>query len=166
MDTSDILSIVAIFVSSIFATFSFVLGIITYKSNKKLSDLDWLARTQKADIQLSFKTKDVTRTQQVITSGKRDQIEMTHTTYYLVIKNTGNVEAKNINVEFTGEGSESMQAVGAAIGSVNILASGSEISFPFSFYPDGSNSYQMGIWSWENPDGSQKEKKSNIWISS
>jgi len=60
METSDILARVAIFLSTAVGIFSLFLAAIAYKSNARLNDLDWITRTQKADILIFFTIRERT----------------------------------------------------------------------------------------------------------
>lgn len=170
----------AIALSSVFSVLTLILTGITIYNTKKLNDtntklaeLDLLARTQKANVAIFFRSDNMLLYDNMISEKAATAIPQTHLYRRLIVRNVGQCEAKNIEVSLrSNDGKELNDETGfcfwTEIWPIQVLAPGLEISYPFDVSPDVSSSEDIisqgiiGYWSWENPDGCTESRESNL----
>ena len=118
---------------------------------KKLARLEWIAQTKETNVLVFFGNRA-----SLSEKGKLDS--------YLVVKNIGNVEAREITISITNvDGGESGIIFLNGLEPIGILAPGLDIAFIISTWSVETDKY-IASWSWINPNGTKSEKSSNLVI--
>ncbi len=167
MDSSDILSLVAIVMSSVFSILTIVVGTLMQRDRTRLDKIELIV-TQKADILIFFSSENrVVYDMNMISARAGLPIPQNETNRRLVIKNVGQREATNIEISLRdNDGNELNHGRGLRfkkeIKTIKILAPGLEVTFPYDLLPNASIEGITGYWSWKNPDGSVDSRESSL----
>ncbi len=134
---------------------------------EKLAQLELIRLTQKANILVTFHAERTVRYRDAkplpgMIQGEQ-VVPEANTGYYLLIKNIGNVEARNIELHFTSNTDGTIPIPLEDIKPIPILASGLDVSYPLLLLYNNSREL-IGKWKWENPDGTQEERESYLLI--
>ena len=152
MTLADLLSLLGIIIA----------GVALYRSKKaddaiknyqqvqeKLAQLELIRLTQRANLLITF---SIERSDDVYKVRR-----------FLVIRNTGNVEARNIELHFAPHSNGKLPFLLDKIAPIPILASGLEVVYEVLL--GATDSVELkGTWKWDNPDGTKDEKESYFTI--
>ena len=133
---------------------------------EKLAQLELIRLTQKANILVTFSIEHTVHYRSLSTRGisNADQVvPESKTTRYLVIRNIGNVEARNIDLTFSSSSEDRVPHDLSDMEPIPILASGLDVAFPI-WLAMGASITVVGKWKWENPDGTSDGKESYLLI--
>lgn len=162
------LDAIDIFFGVVFFVFGLYVTIRLNNTRSKLDELEWIARTQRANVLVFFLTENVTHYRDHYTSiNDKTTIAKTEQSNRLVVKNVGSCEARDIKVSLKNvNGLELNRASGFVffrdLKPINILAPGLEMSYPYTLTMDADIEDITGHWIWTNPDGSIDEVESNL----
>ena len=125
---------------------------------KEVAELQLIQLRLQANVILSFKTEYHS---DILGSAP---VQKLHRFYYLIIKNLGTAEARDINIRIESSSSDrSLPAQLQEIQPISILGSG--IDFPIAFGLKESDSIEFSaFWEWKNPDGMTEKKHSILKI--
>jgi hypothetical protein len=166
------LNAVDIFLGAVFFIFGLFVTIRLNNTRTKLDGLEWLARTQKADVVIFFKTDNMLLINTISEKGVMPILN-THLYRRLIVKNVGQREATNIEISLRDNDDKELNnetgfRFWKEILPIKILAPGLEVSYPFDVSPDIFpiddiiNESVIGYWNWKNPDGSTDSRESNL----
>jgi hypothetical protein len=172
MEPSDVLSLVAIFLSTVFSVITIVVGVYMQRDRTRLDQLE-LVVNQRADVLIFFRADNMLFYDNNMISAKAGlPIPQTKLFRRLIVKNVGQREATNIEISLRGSDDKELNEETGfqfwkKIAPIKILAPGLEISFPYdvsSDFPvkDIVDEGLIGNWRWKNPDGSIDSRTSNL----
>lgn len=138
----------------------------------RIAQLELLNLTHKANILIYFKTVDkLTYSRPARIMGGRkvyvvpvnadepQPIPRIVTKEYLIIKNTGNADAEDVEISIR----DAEHGLPYEFPKIDVLLSGLEIAYPFTPNSDYEDIYDYkGSWSWKNPDGEKVSKESDM----
>ncbi len=133
---------------------------------EKLAQLELIRLTQKASILVSFSIEHTTHYRSINTRGinHADQVvPESRRIHYLVVRNVGNVEARNIELRFSPVSEGGIPYPLEKIKPITILASGLDVTYEVMLSANDSKDL-TGKWKWENPDGTQEVRESYLLI--